>query len=145
MVEPLKDVWISRDYPVLREATERIDRGERLVTFHSIGQALGMPQEAVQLAGKALERRGLVEIMGAWQGTIGIREVSGAAYLITGLHPDGDDALSALVQALHQAAEQVDDEDERSRLRRAADGLLGVSRSVMTGVLTAYLTNQLPH
>lgn len=145
MADPLEDVWVPRDFPVLREATQRIDRGEGLVTIDTIAQALGMPESDVQLAAKALQRRGLIETMGAWQGIIGIREVSGAAYLITGLHPDGDDALSNLVQALQQAAEQADDDEERSRLRRAADGLLGVSRSVMSGVLTAYLTSQLPH
>ena len=81
----------------------------------------------------------LVETMGAGY-PLGACEVSGAAYLITGLHPDGDDALSDLIAALRQAANEVGDEDERGRLRRAADGLAGIGRDVGAGVLTAVLT-----
>jgi hypothetical protein len=66
--------------------------------------------------------------------------VSGSAYLLTGLHPDGDDALSRLIDGLRQAADQTADDDERGRLRRAADALGGITRDVGVGVLTAVIT-----
>src|SRR6266516_223439 len=144
MMERLDEVWITRDYPVLCEVTRRIDAGDFHVHQDVVAEATHLEPDEVKRAAAALERRGLVTLA-AGMGPVRFAEVSGEAYLITGLHPDADDALSRLVQLLQQAAEQTGDKDERSRLRRAADGLLGVSRDVMTGVLTAYLSAQLPH
>lgn len=147
MTEPLDDVWINRDYPVLREVTTRIDAGEVHVHQNVIAEATGIEPDDVKRAAAALERRELVTLTKD-TGPVRFAEVSGAAYLMTGLHPDADDALSRLVQVLEQAAERTGDQEERSRLRRAADALLGVSRDVMTGVLTAYLSGlagRLPH
>jgi hypothetical protein len=144
MTERLDDVWINRDYPVLREVARRIDAGDVHVHQDVIAEATGLESDEVKRAAAALERRGLVTLTKDL-GPVRFVEVSGAAYLITGLHPDADDALSRLVQVLQQAAERTGDQEERSRLRRAADALLGVSRDVMTGVLTAYLSGRLPH
>jgi hypothetical protein len=116
-----------------------------LVNTSEIATTLKMSEEASGLALAALERRGfvtdLVEAMGVGY-PLGVCEVSGAAYLVTGLHPDGDDALSSLISALRQAADASADEDERGRLRRAADALGGISRDIGAGVLTAWLTHQ---
>jgi len=144
MTEPLPDLWTTRDYPVLREIVRRVDQGERKRSATDIAEALGMPIEQVRLAGAALGRRGLVD----YQGSLGaaVRDftnVSGQAYLITGLHPDGDDAISRLVSALRQAAEQTADEDERGRIRKAADYLSDVPRNVAAGVMTAFLTGSI--
>jgi hypothetical protein len=144
MAERLDDVWINRDYPVLREVARRIDAGDVHVHQDVIAEIAGLESDEVKRAAAALERRGLVTLTKDL-GPVRFVEVSGAAYLITGLHPDADDALSRLVQVLQQAAERTGDQEERSRLRRAADALLGVSRDVMTGVLTAYLSGRLPH
>lgn len=145
MSERLDDVWASRDYPVLREVTRRIDAGLRPMNDTTIAEAVGIDQPTAYLAAKALERRGLVELAEGYALSVDFLDVAGAAYLITGLHPDGDDALSSLMQMLRDAADQEVDEDERGRLRRAADAIGGVSRGVMTGVLTAYLTGQIQH
>jgi DNA-binding transcriptional MocR family regulator len=126
--------------PVLKEVTRRLDAGEFMPQYTDIAETLGIDKETVILAGKALERRGLVELTRGMAHR-GFDDVSGEAYLITGLHPNGDDALTGLIEALQQAADQVDDPDERSALRRAANGVLGVSREVMAGVLTGVSRN----
>lgn len=99
MTDKLDEVWTSRDCPVLREMTRRIDAGEGLVNTSDLAKALDMEERTIGLGLAALARRGLigdlVEPMGAGY-PLGACEVSGAAYLITGLHPDGDDALSDL-------------------------------------------------
>lgn len=143
MTERLEDVWTTRDYPVLREVTRLIDGGWVHPGSDMITEATGLGADEVELAARALSRRGLVQLAAGF-GPVAFAEVHGSAYLITGLHPDTDDALSALVQMLRDAADQETDEDERGRLRRAADGLAGVSRGVMTGVITAWLTGQIP-
>lgn len=76
-------------------------------------------------------------------GPWGFDNVSSDVYPIVGLHPDTDNTLDALVQLLNDAANDQDDEAERSRLRRVVDAIGAVSRGVMQGVLTAYLTGQL--
>jgi hypothetical protein len=70
--------------------------------------------------------------------------LDGEAYFLTGLHPSGDDAVSNLVAALRQAADQVDDPAEKSRLQTLADQALHVSRDVLGGVLVAVMTGQMP-
>ena len=144
MSEPLDDVWLTRDFPVLKEVTRRIDAGEGIAQSIDIANALGIENDKVVLAAKALDRRDLVALDQGYGGTVNFLDVSGEAYLITGLHPNGEDALTGLVEALQQAADQVDDPEERSRLRRAAEAVRGVCRDIMTGVLTAYLTTRIP-
>lgn len=143
-MEPLEDVWTSRDYAVLRDVVRRIDTGQQFPSNDDVASTTALPAADVRLAALALRRRGLLACNEDYDGGIVFEDVAGAAYLITGLHPDSDDALTRLVETLMQAAEQTSDEDERGRLRRAADALRAVSRNVMTGVLTAYLTGQLP-
>jgi hypothetical protein len=144
VTERLDDVWLSRDYPVLREATRRVDAGEVLPTTAAVADALGMDHDEVMLAVKALVRCDLVSITRAYGGGATFDDVSGEAYLLTGLHPDGDDAIGGLVDALRQAADRVEDPEERGRLRKIADGMVGVSRDVMTAVLTAWVASRIP-
>jgi DNA-binding transcriptional MocR family regulator len=141
MNDKLDDVWASRDFPVLREVTKRLDQGDHNVHAQALADATGLTPDDVQRALKALERRGYVKHWQYGDGHVmAVTEVSGSAYLITGLHPDGDDALSRLVNGLRQAADQTADEDERGRLRRAADALGGIARDIGVAVLTSVLT-----
>lgn len=142
--KPLDDVWATRDFPVLVEVTRRIDAGENSPSVDAIAEALEMNVDDVVRAGSALKRRGLAKGIGTDQTPIlRFTDVTSEAYFLTGLHPSGDDALSSLVSALQQAADQVDDPDEKTRLRRLADGFLGLPRSVAGGVLTAVINQQL--
>ncbi len=141
MTEKLPDVWSTRDFPVLVEVARRIDAGDRTPRVEEVGAALDMPVEQVQLAGAALKRRGLVDAFGAMQAEVlRFRGLSGEAYFRTVRHPSGDDAVSALVDALRQAADQTTDPDEKSRLSPLADNALGVGRTVLGGVLVSVLT-----
>ena len=138
VTDKLDDVWASRDFPVLVEVTRRIDSGEQFTRIATIADALGRPVDDVVLAANALERRGLVKVGRVMRASAShFDDVSAEAYFLTGLHPSGDDAVSALVQALRQAADLAPDPEEKSRLRALADGALGISRDVLGGVLVA--------
>jgi hypothetical protein len=138
---PLPDVWASRDFPVLVEVTRRIDAGEHTIEVVTVADALGMDSREVALAGAALQRRNLVKAFGADQfSVLAFYEVTADAYFLTCLHPSGDDAVSNLVEAIRQAADQVEDPDEKSRLRSLADQALNVSREVLSGVMVAVMT-----
>lgn len=138
MTDKLHDVWTTRDFPVLVEVARLIDGGATTVRVEEVADAIGLSRDEVQRAGAALKRRGLVDAFGSTQSEVlRFRNLSGEAYLLTGLHPGGDDAVSDLIALLRQAADQVDDPEEKSRLRRLADNAGGVSRDVLAGVLTA--------
>lgn len=143
--KPLDDVWVKRDFPVLVEVTRRIDAGERHVNTSDVAEALGMDRSDVELAGQALERRQLLKTMGTMQRRVlHMTDLSGEAYLLTGLHPDGNDALEQLISALRQAADHTSDPEEKGRLRKAASVLGDLVGDVGAGVMTAYLTGMLP-
>lgn len=52
----------------------------------------------------------------------------------------GDEAISRRTDALRHAANQVDDPEEGSRLRRLADNAGSVSRDVLAAVLATVIT-----
>lgn len=144
MTELLPDVWASRDYPVLCEVARRFEAGATTVGIHDVMTALNLDERTATAAAIALRARGYVmtQAMDRWE-VFDFTRLNGAAYLATGLHPDGDDAASRLIDALRQAAEQTGDEAERGRLRQAADAIGGLSRDVAAAVLTVVLTRGL--
>ena len=68
-----------------------------------------------------------------------IEDVSGDAYLLTGLHPDGNDALEALASMFQQAADQATDPGDKSRLRRVASALGDVGGQFAASVMAAFV------
>lgn len=144
--EKLPAVWAIRDYPVLLAVTRRFDEGAHWVTVEEIEADTGLDREQVERAATELSRRDFFEVRGAFgRPVMRVHDLSGQAYLFTGLHPDGDDAISRLIDALRQAAEQVSDPAEKSRLRRLADNAGSVSRDVLAAVLAAVITGGLAH
>lgn len=141
MTEKLPDVWAARDFPVLVAAAQRFDEGEPVVRVSHLVADTSLAVEDVARACRALDRRGLVEMQErSGGGPVARRNLSGDAYFLTGLHPDGDDAVSQLVSALRQAADHTSDPAEKGKLRTLADNAGAVSRDVLAGVLTAVIT-----
>jgi len=138
MGDKLPDVWATRDFPILKAATLYADQG-LAPDFDELAKQTGLSTGDVARGIAALQRRGLVQVETNLAGTGWITDVSGEAYLITGLHPDGDGALEALASMFRQAAEQTSDPDEKSRLRKAASAVGDVIGQVGAGVMTAYI------
>lgn len=139
--EKLHDVWASRDFPILRAATQAIDSGGR-PRISELAEATGLGEEEVEHGLQALERRRLVAIQSTMSGPLWVNDVAGEAYLMTGLHPDGNDALEALAGIMRQAADRTSDPDEKGRLRRAASAIGDIVGQVGAGVMTAFITQQ---
>jgi hypothetical protein len=105
----------------------------------------GMPQEDVLRALVALDG---TYIEANLSGGFGAGALRGSVRALTergrraaGLWPSGE-GVDALVDALRQAETQVDDEEEKSMLRRAAGALGGMSREIATDVLAAWVRSQ---
>lgn len=140
--QPIVDLWTTRDRPVLESLVRHADNLDNLIHWSNVADELGRDPEEVKRAFASLERQRLITLDGKSFGDrVGhMRDVSGAAYLRVGLYPDGDEAISRLISALRQAADQVDDPEEKSRLRRLADNAGSVSRGVLASVLAAVIT-----
>jgi hypothetical protein len=138
----LPDVWASRDYPLLVEICRAIDSGDGIGT-QALRQLLGRSADAVGAGLRALERRGLVTCEYVMSGDAYIVDVSGRAYELVGLHPDGGEAVEVLINALRKAERLSDDPDEKGKLRRAANAVADITGQVAAGVMTAVLSRGL--
>ncbi len=100
MTAKLADVWTTRDYPVLVEVVRRLDSGERHVMADDVAVSLGIDRVGLPPLG-APSSAGSSSLPAARWPLRSRRSTtsSGDAYLITGLHPDGDDAVQ---QACHR-------------------------------------------
>lgn len=141
MVNKLDDVWTSRDFPVLREVARLLDQEGNTVRVADLERATGLSGEDLQRSVRALEARGLLHTLGVGSGKIlRVGRLSGEAYVLTGLHPRGEDAIDRLIDALMQAAEQASEPEQRTKLKRAAEALGEVTKSVTSGVMTAIVS-----
>lgn len=132
--KPLRDIWISRDFPVLVEITRRLDEGDRTVSVQDIAQQLDMPKDDVVRARLAVERRGLVETMGVAElPVLRFKNLSGDAYLLTGLHPEPEAGADRLMAALEKAIADAPEGERKSALVRGRDGLTKAGRDVIIG------------
>jgi hypothetical protein len=138
--------WASLERPIL-EVVARHDEDQLGASTGDVVTETGLAAGAVHRAIQRLVQAGYVdgsdvtsmgssgpEYMDLHLLEAGLREV--------GVWPgDPYDALLAIV------ASQLDtepDADRRGRLQKLRDGLVGVGREVVTGVLTAYASGQLP-
>jgi hypothetical protein len=62
---------------------------------------------------------------------------------VVGIWPS-EDSVDALVDALDRAADEADDPEEESKLRKLATGFRNVSKKISTAVIAAYIAGQLP-
>jgi len=138
MPDRLEDVWTTRDRPVLVEVVRRFDEQEQPVGMAGVAEATGLKLEDVERAGRNLNRAGLA-IADDWH----FMGISAEALRIAGLWPDAGDAFDRLVWSLEQRIAEAPPE-EKGKLRRLLDGVVGVGRDVGVEVLGAALTGRIP-
>jgi hypothetical protein len=142
--KPLADVWASRDFPVLVEITRRLDAGGS-VFLSAVVEALPLSDDEVDRAVRALQRRGLVtEVARTLGGDAIIDDVTGEAYLLTGLHPSPEAGADRLMAALEQAIDKAPEGERKTRLQKIRDGLLSAGRDLVVDVASGVITGQIP-
>jgi hypothetical protein len=144
MTDPLADTWATRDLPALRAVAAHLDQNPHDVLETDELEVPGidpgdMHRVLAALDGAYLEVTWLRTFGGTGSGSVeGITERGRRA---AGLWPSGESA-DALIEALTQAADASDDEEDRTWLRRAAGALGQVSRDVVVDVIGAVLARQ---
>ena len=60
-----------------------------------------------------------------------------------GLWPSQEDRLASLIASLHSAADEATDEKDRTLLKRFGAGLAAAPGTIVSGVVTAWLSSQI--
>jgi len=143
MNDRLNDVWTTRDRPVLVEVVRRFEAEHQPVEFEEVAEALGISPDDVAKAARNLGRADLVEVSMSLGGTGDFLDVSTDALRIAGLWPDAGDAFDRLIWALEERISEAPPE-EKGKLAKVRDAIVGVGRDVGVEVLGAALTGRLP-
>lgn len=143
MADPLEDKWHSRDLPTLRAAARIADGDMVGARFQEIVAETGISLDDSMLALRALQDGGLVEVR--WMApaqAARVLHISGEARRLVGLWPSPEVAADRLIAAIEAAIERSDDPEERTRLRKFRDGLLGAGRDLAVAIGAAVITGQ---
>lgn len=131
----LDDVWTNRDYPMLVAIMKHVDSVG--TPLQSYDLETDLDDEDQRRALRALETQGLItaSYRGDWPD--GVATVTGRAYELTGLHPNGEDLRERLVSVLEQLAENTDDKEEASQITKVAKQFGTLSRDTAAGFFSA--------
>jgi predicted ArsR family transcriptional regulator len=140
----VRDLWTTRDFPILRAYVELDAEGEDLLnaTDH-VAEQLGIPLDELERSLEKLSQAGYIETGATFGGPYvtairerGLREV--------GAWPTPETALDRMIAALEAIADNTDDEDTRTRARKILDGLGGAGRQIGISVVGAAIGGQIP-
>ena len=145
--ECLPDRWGTRDFPVLMAAARRLDADpEGHLDANVLAEDTGLEFKQVITALDALGDRFLLTraLRAAGRNLpvrIDVYGITERGRRAVGIWPSGE-GVDALVDALRQAEDNVDDLEEKTLIRRAAGALGSVSRDVMVDVMAAVIARQ---
>ncbi len=139
----MESTWENRDLPVLDHIVHIYDETGESPEPSDIAKACALDDEDVQRALRALELNDppfVTELLVTFGGIVGIGAPTGHARRAVGAWPTPESLADRIVAALNDAAEAESDPDAKTRLKRAAEAVGGVGKSVLTGVLTHVIT-----
>lgn len=145
MTEPLPDLWHSCDLPVLREAARRLTSRHAPIPLDEIEQALELTEKQVSQSARRLGTGEYVKISEGLGGVTHFNGLSAKGLREVGNWPTPETALDRMIAALEAIAKNTDaPEDDRTRARKALDGLAEAGRHIGLSVAAAAITGQLP-
>lgn len=141
------DSWEDLHLPVLRGVVELFDeQGHGPVHIRHIAQLTGLPEEDVRRALGALEHEQPPFFTGSERsvaGLIGVNAPTGHARRTVGQWPTPEGLATKIVEAMEQAAEDEQDEERRSFLKRSATWFRTTGNGVLTGVTATAISRGL--
>lgn len=146
IVRLMESTWENRDLPVLDAVVTIADEGDGFAYAEQIQERTGLDDETVQRALFALgheqppyfEPTVTADLDGRRIGWL--TNVTGSARRAVGAWPTPESLAERIVQALQGAADNEPDEQKRGKLLRAAEGVGGVGRGVLTEVIASVIT-----
>jgi hypothetical protein len=137
--------WTDRDLPVLKAIVELDDEGAYLFGPRELMKHTGLPygtirQALIALAGEQPPFFDYTDGSDDESREIAaIKNISGHARRTVGTWPTPESLAEQIIAGLNAAAEQAPDEEQRSRLQRAAASIAGVGRDVTVNVIATAL------
>ena len=144
--ELLPDQYFSRDLLVLREVAKRFaDDLNARPRAEDVAEALGMGWELVADIGTVLKEAGFVDGIDTDQtGIIIFTKLTTEGRREVGLWPSPDSIADRLLPALEAAIARTPEGEDKTRLERARDAFLGMTREILVGIATNVITGQIP-
>jgi hypothetical protein len=139
----MESTWETRDLPVLESIVYGYDETGVSPTPTEIAETCGLNSDEVQRALRALQHTEpsfVTKMAETSAGIVLVGAPTGHARRVVGSWPTPDALADRIIAALAEAAEAESDPDTKGRLKRAADAVGGVGKSVLTGVLTHVIT-----
>lgn len=143
-LDPLPDQWFSRDALVLQEVAHAFEADlDARPAAPDIADALGLDCATVERIGVLLRDAGFVEGIDTDQGGIVLfTALTPAGRREVGLWPSPDNAADRLLAAVDEALERAPEGEQKTRLQKVRDGLLGISRDLLVDIASGVLTKQ---
>jgi hypothetical protein len=142
----MRDTWYSRELPILHAAVAAFegDLDAEFPDVSDLAKATGLAVEDVARAVTALDPEYL-ELRTTFDGPSSwfVQCVHASARRAIGQWPSPDTLAAQLATAMQQVAEHTSDPDTKSRLRRAAEMIGGLTKGVLTEVGTKMLEHQI--
>jgi len=144
-MDQLEDTWSRRELPLLREAAGRLEAGETNLYVSALAEELAMDPNQAQLAVDALSDDGYLDGVRVEEirGPVVVTHISAKARRELGQWPSGEVGADRLMAALDSLIAQAKP-DDRSRLEKIRDGLVGAGRDLVVSVAAAVITGQIP-
>lgn len=143
-VSVVESTWETRDLRVLENIVNAYDETGSSPRPPSIATSIGLPEEEVQRALRALRHNEppfFTKMTGAMGGIILlIGEPTGHARRVVGAWPTPDALADRIIAALNDAADNEPDEEKKGKLRRGAEAVAGVGKGVLTDVMAQVIT-----
>lgn len=141
----LEDTWSGRELPLLQEAARRLESGETNLYVSALAEQLNIDPAQAQIAVDALSDDGYLDGVRVEEirGPVVITHISAKARRELGLWPSAEAGADRLMAALDALIVQAKP-DDRSRLERVRDGLVGAGRDMVVSVAAAVITGQIP-
>jgi hypothetical protein len=141
------ETWSTRDEPVLEAIVELLDDGARVVNSPELAERTGLDVEDVRRAIIALAHEAppffAYTDFSALNGPndLGsIRNVTGHARRTVGAWPTPEMLADRLIAGMEQAANETDNEEEASRLRRTGQWFGAAGRDVLVSIMSTAMT-----
>ena len=146
-MEPLPDQWHERDLPVLRYVVQQIDDTLQRLPVEQVAAAVGLDVIDVKRAAQALDDAGLVKTDSVAESPwpLWFVGITREARERTGVWPTPESAVAGLTAAVDELLTRPGLRgDERTRLQKFRDGLLGLPRELAVEIGAAIITGRLP-
>ena len=137
----MRDIWFSRDLPVLEVIVQYFEENDRpLLNLSTVAEMSGFTVHEVGKAAQNLDNAGYLDLQilmtGSDFGPWFIQKVHSEALFATGAWPTPESLTKAMIDELEKLANTQSDEGEKGWLKRIMSGAGDISKEVFIRVLT---------